>query len=89
MTEAIDIPARNRDAAAERNRQHMPLVGEIVDAVRAVFGPNVRVLYAKEGEIIRGRVQPEGVQPSMAPETHEKLKRRFARTQRAMGIAAE
>lgn len=96
MTDALDILHGHRDRIAAENRQHMPIVGELVAACREVFGPGVRVLWAEEDGKKRGqRSQYEamadefGARPSIVPETLAKLKRNFQRTQRAMGIQTE
>jgi len=46
---------RQKDTKAERNRAAMPGVAAIVDHLRDVFGPGVRVLWAKEGDKEIGR----------------------------------
>lgn len=45
------------------NREAMPNVAKIVDEFRAVFGPEVKVTYCKEGGIEKGKRMPEGVIP--------------------------
>lgn len=34
----------------------MPTVGKVVDDFRSIFGPGVRVLWAKEGEYEAGKI---------------------------------
>lgn len=48
----IDIEAKRREKEeqAQRNRQQMPNVAKVVDEFRDVFGPGVRVLWAKDLE---------------------------------------
>jgi hypothetical protein len=43
-----------RDDAAKRNRELMPETAEHIDAFRAAFGAGVTVLYAIEGDQVRG-----------------------------------
>jgi putative component of toxin-antitoxin plasmid stabilization module len=40
----------------EKLRQCMPSVGKAVDEFRSIFGPGVRVLWAKEGEFEVGKI---------------------------------
>ena len=48
----------SRQAIAKSNREAMPETARWVDAWRAVFGPDLRVLYAREGELERGTPSP-------------------------------
>jgi hypothetical protein len=47
-------------AAKQRNRDAMPQTAAIVDAFRARFGNDVRVLWAREGDMEVGVRQPIG-----------------------------
>lgn len=40
----------------EMLRQCMPSVAKVVDEFRSVFGPSVRVLWAREGEYEAGKI---------------------------------
>lgn len=40
----------------EKLRQCMPSVSKVVDEFRSIFGPGVRVLWAKEGEFEAGKI---------------------------------
>lgn len=55
--------------SASTNRERMPNVAKMVDAIRAVFGQDVKVLYAKEGEYELGRPidRSKLVKPAVAP----------------------
>ena len=46
--------------AKQRNREAMPQTAAIVDAFRARFGNDVRVLWAREGDVEVGTRQPSG-----------------------------
>lgn len=62
MNDVLDRIRADRaeaESRAERNRASMPGVAAIVDHVRGVFGPGVRVLWAKEGEREIGRREAE------------------------------
>lgn len=41
--------------SAQSNRDKMPNVAKMVDDVRAIFGPGVKVVYAREGEYELGK----------------------------------
>lgn len=43
----------------EENRARMPMVTAIVDEFREVFGPGVRVTYAREGDVEVGKPMPK------------------------------
>ena len=51
----------NRMQQAKTNRERMPQTAAIVDAFRAVFGPGVAVLHAREDGIELGRPGQPGV----------------------------
>lgn len=55
--------------SASDNRNRMPNVAKMVDAIRAVFGDDVKVLYAKEGDYELGRPidRSKLVKPAVAP----------------------
>lgn len=49
-----------RGEAARKNRQAMPKMTRFVDEMRAVFGPGVKVLWARENGLEVGVPGPAG-----------------------------
>lgn len=45
----------SREEEAKRNRERMPETAALVDAWRAVFGPGLRLLWARENGIEVGK----------------------------------
>ena len=50
-----------RQAKAEENRRRMPVVTAWVDEARAIFGDDVKVVYASEGGIMMGSPTKGGI----------------------------
>ena len=50
-----------RQAKAEENRRRMPTVAAWVDEARAIFGDDVKVVYASEGGIMMGSPTKGGI----------------------------
>jgi len=50
-----------RAAAAEANRQAMPVTAKFVDEMRRVFGDQCRVVWAEEAGRVQGSPGPRGV----------------------------
>lgn len=57
--------ARNSDDSKAQNRASFPFTASVVDALREVFGPGVRVQWAKENGFTIGERGPDGVQPNL------------------------
>ena len=60
-------------SAKQRNREAMPQTAAIVDEFRRVFGPGVRVLWAREGELEVGK-RAEAQRSMSAAEWREYLR---------------
>lgn len=54
MNEALMDKWKQRAAAAQSNRETMPIVSEFVDEMRRLFG-SVTVTYASENGVERGQ----------------------------------
>jgi hypothetical protein len=48
-----------KEEQARENRARMPIVTAVVDEYREVFGPGIRVTYAKENGIEIGTPMPK------------------------------
>lgn len=57
--------ARNSDDSKVKNRASFPFTAGVVDALREVFGPGVRVQWAEENGVTIGERGPDGVQPNL------------------------
>ncbi len=63
----MDTPktARNSDGNKADNRASFPFTASVVDELREIFGPGVRVQWAEENGKTIGTRGPEGVQPNL------------------------
>ena len=59
------------DSNRQKNRAMFPVAAGIVDALREVFGPGVRLEYAEENGQQIGKQGPEGIQPVIAMRTNK------------------
>lgn len=64
--------ARNSDGNKADNRANFPFTASVVDALREVFGPGVRVQWASENGKTIGTLGPEGVQPTIERKRNRK-----------------